>query len=87
MDLSQASEQDKIITPLLAHVMNVDPGATDLTTMPDTTTVHTELASLMSSLYSSSSPACGPICTGDRTKKIIKATCAAAMSSSPMLLN
>ncbi|MBI1422634.1 MAG: hypothetical protein GC149_04135 [Gammaproteobacteria bacterium] len=87
MDLSSSTEQDKIINPLLQHVLNVDSGATDLTTMPDTTTVHGELASLMSSLYSSSSPACSGACSADRTKKIVKATCAAAMSSSPMLLN
>lgn len=92
LNLGDATVQNSIITPLLAHVLNVDAGASDLITMPDTTTVHDVLASLMSNLYASSNPTTdlcptNSVCSLDRTKKIVKATCAAAMSASPMLLN
>ena len=87
LNLSDTGVQNPIIDSLLARVINHDASATDLTTMPDTTAVHDELASLMNKLYSSSSPACSTSCSAARTKTIVKATCAAAMAASPMLFN
>jgi hypothetical protein len=86
-----STDIENIITPLLAHTLNKD-GSLELTTMPASSTVHDELASLISSLAASTTPtACGTTptdtCGNSRTKIILKATCTAAMAASPMLLN
>lgn len=96
--MSQAN-RDAIIQGLLSHVLNVDGSATDLTTMPDKLAVSTYLTALIKggtvSINGNNAtlPGLGSCavnettCDNATTKKILKATCAAAMASSPALLN
>jgi mono/diheme cytochrome c family protein len=90
LSFSTTTDRNMIIDPLLAQVFNVD-GATELSTMPAASTVRSDLDNLITGLTASTTPsACGTsptdTCGYTRTKTIIKATCAAAMASAPMLL-
>jgi len=97
-----SSTRDTIIANLLSHVLNVDTvtPAPDLITMPDKTVVHDYLDALMAggivSINGTSVTLPGlmtgcnattNVCDNQNTVKILTATCAAAMSSSPTLLN
>jgi len=75
------AERDNVINPLLERVFNVD-GATELSTMPAAATVRTHLYTLMDDLNNT----CSGNCSVNRSLEIMKATCAAAIASSPMLL-
>ena len=68
--------RDLVFDPLLTHVMN-----TNLTTQPDVATVKTELNSLVDKLT-----ACGSSCASDRTRTVVKASCAAVLGSAAMLV-
>jgi len=95
-----ASTRSAIIDGLLAHVLNVDSAATDLTTMPDKTVVANYLDALIAggTVSINGTPTMLPglmtgcnattsFCDYTNTVKILTATCTAAMSTSPMLLN
>jgi len=95
-----ATARSAIIDGLLAHVLNVDSAASDLTTMPDKTMVANYLDALIAggavSINGTSTTLPGlmtgcnattSFCDYTNTVKILTATCTAAMSTSPMLLN
>jgi hypothetical protein len=65
-----------IIDPLLTRVMN-----TGLTTQPSASAVTAELNNLIGELTQ-----CQPGCPGGTTASVVKATCAAALSSAAMLI-
>ena len=77
------AERDLIIDPLLERVFNVD-GATELSTMPTAATIRGHLYTLMDNLNDTDCG--GGNCGVARSMIIIKSTCAAAIASSPMLL-
>ena len=91
LGFSSPTDRNKVIDPLLAHVLNYD-GSTELSTMPPVSTVRADLDALMAggtiggATVTGLNTGCGTTCGYAATKKIIKATCAAAMASSPMLL-
>lgn len=96
LNFSDTNTQDQIINPLLEKLMNVEytgsTPTTELSNMPSESSVHTDLANLMTTLASlppkgASSSACTPTCTNARTLQIIKATCATAVASAPMVLH
>ena len=82
------AERDLVIDPLLTRVFNVS--VTELTTMPTAAEVRGHLNTLINDLVTSAdaSNTCsgGNPCGFARTQTIIKSTCAAAVSSSAMLL-
>jgi hypothetical protein len=97
VDFTQSATRAAIIDPLLSHVMNVEytsGSVTDsLSIMPPENTVHTYLDELIDGSTTNgitgldASCAGGPSsCTGSEAANIIKATCAAAAASGPMLL-
>lgn len=70
------SGRDQIIDPLLAHML----GAT-LATQPSNADVSGEINDLIDTLT-----ACGGGCAADRTKTVVKASCAAVLGSATTLL-
>ena len=76
-----AGERDLVILPLIDAVMN-----SGLTTQPDAAQVISELDDLiliLSACATGPSPSCDNVA---RTRKIVKATCAAALGSAAMLI-
>lgn len=78
-----SARRDMILDPLLTRVMNADPNGNpvNLGTQPDLATVKTELNALIDRLIT-----CGNSCPADRTKTVVKAVCAAAISNATLLL-
>lgn len=82
--VSTASNRQAIINPMLARLLYTGSGV--LTTMPDYQQTYNDLDQLIIDLANTNASS-NSGCTGTcRTKQIITATCAAAMSSAPMLL-
>lgn len=76
-----AAERDRVILPLIDAVMN-----SGLTTQPDAAQVISELDDLiliLAACATGPSPGCDSVA---RTRKIVKATCAAALGSAAMLI-
>ena len=73
------AKEDQIIDPLIAKMMG-----TNLDTQPDTTEVRTELSGLMDKLVTSCNT--DNPCNQERTKTIVKATCAALLGSAVSLV-
>lgn len=74
--LDTGPERDQIFVPLLTRAMG-----TNLTSQPDEAAVRMELDNLATDLAS-----CGGSCAADRTKTIVKASCAAALGSAVTLV-
>lgn len=68
--------RDLVIDPLLANFVGAS-----LTTQPADADIETELNSLIDTLT-----ACGGSCASDRTKTVVKASCAAVLGSAVMLV-
>lgn len=82
-----ATGRAQIIDPLLTHMLNADLGtATYLTTQPDDTAVRTELDSLITRLTQCATGGAPTCATAQRTREVVKATCAAVLGSATMLL-
>lgn len=83
------AQRDLIIEPLVQRLLNVD-GITELTTMPNADVVRTHLHNLIAGdgadITGLNATCSGSNCGFDRTMTIIKATCATAVASAPMLL-
>jgi hypothetical protein len=71
-----ASNRNNLLTPLLDQLMPLN-----ITTQPDKTLVKNELDNLITKLS-----ICSDNCNGDRTKTIVKSSCAAVLASAAMLI-
>lgn len=77
------ADRNLVLDPLLAKALNSNPAAADgsMTSQPTPAEVKTELNNLIDRLT-----ACGGGCASDRTAVVVKASCAAVLGSSGMLL-
>lgn len=71
-----SAARDLVFDPLLTHMLN-----TNLSTQPGVATVKAELNDLVDMLT-----ACGGGCAADRTRTVVKASCAAVLGSAAVLL-
>ena len=98
-DFSNATNRDNVINPLLMHLLQNDKGVTlnhseSANAQPDTIKVHDHLVDLINALVANkgtpsdpvNQPCSGTSCPAVRTADIVRATCAAAYASAPMLL-
>ncbi len=95
-DFSNAAAQDAVINPLLVHLLNSDLSSplthsVSENPQPTATAVHSRLVTLINTLVANkgstvNQPCSGTTCSATRTADIVKATCAAAYASAPMLL-
>ncbi len=76
VSFGSTAARDLVFDPLLTHVMN-----TGLSSQPDVATVKAELNTLVDTLT-----ACGAGCAADRTRTVVKASCAAVLGSAAMLI-